>query len=82
MKVMLVKRFSGMTINGVIDPFEIMPEVGDEFHVTEFHRHNGKVFYVLTIAGRTGGFDAANFATLPGLTADEMAELEKEAIIK
>lgn len=71
-----------MTTNVGFHPLGTIPQVGDEFTITELHRENGKDYYVLTIQGKRAAFDPMNFATLPGLSADEINELEKEGIIK
>lgn len=80
--VMLVKKFSGMTMRHGFDPLGLIPQVGDMYENPEIHTENGKDYYVLTIQGSRLGFNSENFAILPGLSADEINELEKEAIIK
>lgn len=57
------------------------PEVGTEYTVCGIVRKGGLMFYELV------GFinqecDARAFATLPGLSAEEIDELEKEGVIK
>lgn len=58
------------------------PEVGDIDIVTLVRPHpSGSTYYSLQRFNSTIGYDTKHFATLPDLTADEMEEEEKEAIV-
>lgn len=65
----------GLPAKGVI-------EVGTEYTVTHTWDFEDGLWYQLAGYNERAGFDARMFAILPGLTTEEMQELEKEAIIK
>lgn len=58
------------------------PVIGTEYTVTNtIIKADGLTYYEL-VGFVKQEIDARAFATLPGLSADEMAEIEKEAIIR
>lgn len=58
------------------------PYCGEVCEVVETHKRHDMDWYILAGFNPHQGFLAVNFAILPDQTADEMQELEKEAIIK
>jgi len=56
-------------------------EVGNEYMVTNQCQEFDGLWYQIVGFPGDWGFDSRLFATLPGLTADEMEEIEKEAIL-
>lgn len=57
------------------------PEVGDKDTVIRVRPHwSGATYFTLVRFGDSIGFNTKHFATLPDASADEMAEVEKEAI--
>lgn len=58
-----------------------LPEFMGEYIILETHNYKGHTFYCLVEFGDFYLYHSDHFATLPDATADEMAEVEKEAIV-
>lgn len=57
------------------------PEIGSEYTVCGIVKRDGLLYYEIVGFVRQE-MDARAFAILPGLTADEIDEIEKETIIR
>lgn len=79
MRVMLIRKFIKPSLDSDMPPPKM--EVGDVFNVLDAYSYCGVSFYKLVEFGFDYGFDTKHFAVLPDQTADEMAEVEKEAIV-
>jgi hypothetical protein len=82
MKVMCVAIIvQGYTPPHMVGKKFTPPQVGDICTVIETRRSGNLLFYTLAEHDFFNEFDSRAFATLPGLTAEEMSEETRESII-
>lgn len=80
-EVFCIEQPNGNTAEGHTNPEGARVKSCNEYTVTGIHRQYGREYYFLQGFPHNHAWRSTYFATLPGLTADEMASIEKEAII-